>query len=66
MDYQYGISFNEDGVPVSHHVCSACGYYFTVTPAMDPEQWGGSICLTKPCPSYDPERDVDELFDVTV
>lgn len=53
---------NEHGVLCSRHECDECGGEFTVTPAVDDEEWGGS-CLDEWCPSYDPDRDVDGMFE---
>lgn len=55
---------NEFCTPVSVHICEFCGVEFTVTPAVKPENdddWRG--CMAPECPSYDPERDADKLFD---
>lgn len=51
---------NGAGVPVSLHRCDYCGASFTLTPATD-DAWGLG-CLDWNCPSYDPNRDVDLLW----
>ena len=51
---------NEFGVTVSVHTCWACGDEFTVCPPAG-EDWGG--CMAPNCPSYDPKRDADKLFE---
>lgn len=51
---------NEDGRPISVHICGDCGNLFTLCPPYD-ESWGG--CLGGTCSSYDESRDLDKLFD---
>lgn len=51
---------NEHGTPVSVHRCDWCGDEFTVCPPADGD-WGG--CQSLDCPSYDPDRDADALFE---
>ena len=51
---------DEDGMPISVHICGDCGHLFTVCPPYD-ESWGG--CLKETCVSYDYTRDIDKLFD---
>ena len=53
---------NAHGVMVAGFMCETCGRPFSVTPAVKPEQWGGRVCLSEDCASYDPDRDVDKLF----
>lgn len=56
--------FNEFGTPITVHLCEFCGNEFTVCPPVLDEkldQWRG--CLAVECPSYDPKRDIDKLFD---
>ena len=58
------LSTNEYGTPVSVHVCATCGAPFTVCPAIaEEEAHAWEDCLAPNCPSYDPERDVDKLFE---
>lgn len=57
-------TFNEYGTPVTLFHCPSCDSTFTVCPAVEDEhldQWTG--CLGDTCPSYDPDRDADKLFD---
>jgi len=55
---------NEFGTRVSVHICRYCGDEFTVCPAIPVERESNfEGCLAVGCPSYDPERDVDKLFD---
>lgn len=57
-----GNTTNEYGTPVRRYECESCGEEFTVCPVpMSDEGWRN--CLSEDCPSYDPERDVDSLFD---
>ncbi len=50
---------DQDGTPISVHICGDCNALFTVCPPYD-ESWGG--CLVEPCTSYDDSRDLDEQF----
>ena len=56
------ISINEFGTPVLERKCSTCGGNFTVCPVPENlHDW--QDCLSEDCGSYDPDRDVDKLFD---
>jgi hypothetical protein len=57
----YGI--NEFGTRISMHICDACGNFFTICPAKNQEDEGWNNCLAPNCKSYDPNRDVDNMFD---
>ena len=57
-------TFNEYGTPVTLFSCPGCDTTFTVCPAVEDDaldQWPG--CLGEGCPTYDPDRDADKLFD---
>lgn len=55
-------SFNEHGIPVAHYLCNCCNTCYAVTPAPDKDDdW--QACLAPDCESYDPSRDMDDLFD---
>jgi hypothetical protein len=59
-----GYGKNEFGTTVSLHRCDTCDGEFTLCPAIPPDRvhrWEN--CLARECASYDPERDVDRLFD---
>ena len=56
-----GLSNNEYGTATSVHTCDSCGGTFTVCPAVGNKGW--ESCLAEDCPSYDPKRDADKLFD---
>lgn len=56
-----GEGVNEYGTPVSIHKCQACGDEYTVCPPCPTENNGG--CLAPTCESYDPDRDVEGLFE---
>lgn len=58
-----GFSTNEYGTRISIHVCETCGRIFTVCPAAEEDAKGWDDCLTPTCSSYDPDRDVDKLFE---
>lgn len=63
----YGV--NEYGTLVSLLTCSGCGRNYTVCPALSTDEWEskwGTGCLAVECPSYDPSRDIDALWDVHV
>ncbi len=51
---------DQDGMPISVHICGDCNALFTVCPPYN-ESWGG--CLAETCASYDENRDIDSLFD---
>ena len=51
---------NEHGILRSVHRCPDCNNEFTVTPAAGSD-WGG--CLGEGCPSYDPDRDCEWMFE---
>lgn len=53
------MSTNEYGSPISVHRCPDCGDEFTVCPPVG-DDWGG--CLAPTCKSYDPDRDMDSIF----
>ena len=55
-----GYDVNDYGTRVSVHECGECGDRFTVCPAVR-DDFGG--CQDEGCASYDPDRDVDSLFD---
>lgn len=53
---------NEYGTPIAVYWCDTCGEEYTVCPAPENDDaWQN--CLSTECASYDPERDVDKLFD---
>lgn len=56
---------NEYGTPVDRFKCDACGWVYTVCPALSDrtrlDEWDN--CLGVTCASYDPARDADKLFD---
>lgn len=56
------LALNDHGTPVSVHICSACGTTFTLCPA-DLDGTFGDDCTGVGCPSYDPARDIDALWD---
>jgi hypothetical protein len=59
-----GYEENEYGTLVSRHRCRWCGEEFTICPAVTDDkdnQWTG--CQSNACESYDPKRDVDQLFE---
>ena len=56
------IDYNAYGVAVVVGRCGSCGARFTVCPPVDFSTWG-EHCLAETCPSYDPARDADRLFD---
>lgn len=59
-----GEKLNEYGNVVSVHQCETCGCEFTVIPPIPKEQeddW--KHCMATVCPSYEPARDADKLFD---
>lgn len=59
-----GYTTNDYGTPVSEHKCDECGRTFTVCPIpIDPTSPSWAGCLAPECRSYDPERDVDALFE---
>lgn len=62
-----GETTNEYGTPVSEFMCYECKQFFTVCPAVDVEkrqEWDGDGCLAVDCPTYDPARDADFLFEM--
>ena len=56
------VTENEHGVPVSHHVCEACGVDYTLTPAVEAGTKLSRHCMADECASYDPSCDMDVLF----
>jgi len=58
-----GESVNENGIPVSVHICGTCGTEFTLCPLVpDDKAHEWPDCLDPDCDSYDPHRDADILF----
>ena len=55
-------SYNEYGIVVAHYLCDTCGCSYTITPAPESDD-GWHNCLSPECESYDPKRDVDDLFE---
>jgi flavoprotein len=53
---------NEQGTLVLVRRCKGCGSQFTVCPKPDVVE-GWENCMAESCPSYDPGRDGDRLFD---
>ena len=58
-----GLAENDYGTTVTVFVCDRCGYIFTVTGDIDPDEWGTG-CLAETCDSYDVTRDVDLMFEI--
>ena len=60
-----GTSTNEYGIIIGKYKCDTCGEQFTVCPdphlTGDDEHWQN--CLSKGCPSYDINRDLDLMWD---
>lgn len=58
------IAVNEYGTPVAEFVCKTCGKPYTVCPVPKPRsERAWENCLAPECPSYDPKRDADKLFE---
>lgn len=63
-EMKLGHEKNGYGTLVTRFKCEYCGREFTVCPAVPPDKeanWRG--CLAPECPSYDPGRDADKLFE---
>ena len=61
---------NKYGTPIGTFTCATCSNEYTVCPAPeDPDEvqaWAEAWknCLSTECPSYDPDRDCDDMFGV--
>jgi hypothetical protein len=59
---EYSLTLNEYATPVMARRCTACEREFTVCPVpRNLHDW--TDCLATDCPSYDPSRDIDGLWD---
>ena len=58
-----GYERNEYGTLVSSHLCDSCEGFFTVCSPVSKKAKGWDFCLSIDCESYDPDRDVDDVFE---